>query len=116
MAFTTQEEYFESLALQASVLLISIQQRVETLLPDARRCISYNMPAFRDKRIFFYFAAFKKHIGVYPPVTHDTQLIKALASYRGEKGNLSFPLDQPLPLDLIGRVALALHHEYHQHD
>ena len=54
----------------------------------------------------------KKHIGIYPPVTQDAALVKELSPYRGEKGNLSFPLDQPLPIDLIGRVAVALHQEY----
>jgi uncharacterized protein YdhG (YjbR/CyaY superfamily) len=91
---------------------MSIQAKVESLLPDASRCISYNMPAFKAKRIFFYFAAFKEHIGIYPPVTQDARLVKELAPYRGQKGNLSFPLNQPLPLELIGRAAVALHREY----
>jgi len=47
-----------------------------------------------------------------PPVTEDAALVKELAPYRGEKGNLSFPLNQPVPIDLIGRVAVALHREY----
>ena len=68
--------------------------------------------AYRDRRVFFYFAAFKKHIGVYPPVTRDAALIGELAPFRGPKGNLIVPLNQPLPVDLIGRVALALHREY----
>ncbi|WP_367025849.1 DUF1801 domain-containing protein [Methylococcus sp. ANG] len=112
MAFSSHEEYFESIAPEVRPLLVSIQTRVEKLLPDASRCISYNMPAFRAKRVFFYFAAFKKHIGIYPPVTEDAALVKELVPYRGEKGNLSFPLNQPLPIDLIGRVAVALNREY----
>jgi uncharacterized protein YdhG (YjbR/CyaY superfamily) len=70
------------------------------------------MPAFRDKRIFFYFAVFKKHIGIYPPVSRDAALIRELEPFRGEKGNLSFAHHQPLPIELIGRVAVALHREY----
>lgn len=112
MAFSSHEEYFTNSAPEVQLLLVSIQTKVEALLPEASRCISYNMPAFRDKRVFFYFAAFKKHIGIYPPITQDATLIQVLAPYRGEKGNLSFPLNQPLPLDLIGRVAIALHREY----
>lgn len=112
MAFSTHEEYFESVIPDVQPLLSSIQVKVETLLPDASRCISYNMPAFKAKRVFFYFAAFKKHIGIYPPVTEDAALVKELEPYRGAKGNLSFPLNQPLPIDLIGRVAIALHREY----
>ncbi len=112
MTFESHEAYFDSVSAEARPRLVSIQAKVESLLPDASRCIIYRMPAFRDGRVFFYFAAFKKHVGIYPPVTRDVALITELAPYRGPKGNLSFPLDQPLPIDLIGRVAVALHDEY----
>lgn len=112
MAFASHEAYFESVVPEVRPLLVSIQAKVASLVPEAVRCVSYNMPAFRAKHVFFYFAAFKKHIGVYPPVTKDAALVRELAPYRGEKGNLSFPLGQPLPIELIGRVALALHREY----
>lgn len=112
MSFSSHEAYFESVSPDVRPLLAAIQAKIETLLPDATRCIGYNMPAFRTKRVFFYFAAFKKHIGIYPPLTQDAALVKELSPYRGDKGNLSFPLDQPLPIDLIGRVAVALHQEY----
>jgi uncharacterized protein YdhG (YjbR/CyaY superfamily) len=112
MPFASHEEYFEQAAPEAQPLLAAIQVRVEALLPGVTRCISYRMPAFRAKRVFFYFAAFKKHIGVYPPLTADAALVEELAPYRGPKGNLSFPLNRPLPIDLIGRVAVALHRQY----
>jgi uncharacterized protein YdhG (YjbR/CyaY superfamily) len=112
MMFLSHEEYFQSVAPEIRPLLLSVQAKVESLLPKAARCISYNMPAFRAKRVFFYFAAFKKHVGIYPPVTQDATLIEELAPYRGEKGNLSFPLNQSLPIELIGRVAVALNREY----
>lgn len=112
MTFTSHEAYFEAATPEARPLLLRIQAEVESLLPGASRCISYNMPAFKCRRVFFYFAAFKKHIGVYPPVTKDTALMRQLEPYRGPKGNLSFPLNQPLPIELIGRVAIALHREY----
>jgi uncharacterized protein YdhG (YjbR/CyaY superfamily) len=106
------DDYFANATPEARRLLQAIQQQVEALLPQATRCFSYKMPAYRQQRVFFYFAAFKKHIGIYPPVTQDAELVEALAPYRGPKGNLSFPLDRPLPVDLIGRVAVALHGEY----
>jgi uncharacterized protein YdhG (YjbR/CyaY superfamily) len=114
MAFLSHEDYFNSASPNALPLLISIQAKVADLLPNASHCISYNMPAFKEKRVFFYFAAFKNHIGIYPPVTLDNALIQELAPYRGAKGNLSFPINKPLPVDLIGRVAIALHQEYEQ--
>ena len=112
MAFASHEEYLAGVSVEARVRLQAIQEKVEALVPGASRCISYNMPAFKRGRVFFYFAAFKKHIGVYPPLTQDARLLLELAPYRGEKGNLSFPLKEPLPLELIGRVALALSQEY----
>jgi uncharacterized protein YdhG (YjbR/CyaY superfamily) len=62
------------------------------------------MPALKQNGILVYFAAFKSHIGLYPPVTGDTSIQKAIAPYAGEKGNLRFPLDKPIPYDLIARI------------
>lgn len=110
----SHDAYFAAVSPELRKRLEAIQARVEALLPQAQRCIGYGMPAFRTGpggRIFFYFAAFKKHVGIYPPLRQDEGLIQTLAPYRGEKGNLSFAHAQPLPLDLIGQVALALHRQ-----
>ena len=72
--------------------------------PDAEEVISYRMPAFKRNGILVYFAAFKNHIGLYPPVSGDEKLLKAVAPYAGEKGNLRFPLDRPIPYELIERI------------
>jgi uncharacterized protein YdhG (YjbR/CyaY superfamily) len=112
MTFATHEAYFASVPAPARPLLERIQAEVEARVPGAQRCIGYGMPAFKRVRIFFYFAAFKKHIGVYPPLSQDPALIAECARYRGPKGNLSFPLDEPLPIDLVGRVAVALAAQY----
>lgn len=112
MTFASYEEYFAHLSSDRRDLLRSVQAEVEAMVPGALRCVSYRMPAFKQERVFFCFAAFKNHIGIYPPVTHDAGLIQELAPYRGPKGNLSFPLTEPLPIELIGRVALALSREY----
>ena len=112
MAFKTHDDYFAGVTPEARALLESIQAEVLKKVPGAEQCIGYSMPAFRQGHIFFYFAAFRKHIGVYPPVTADQKLIAETARYRGAKGNLSFPLDEPLPVKLIGRVAAALARQY----
>jgi uncharacterized protein YdhG (YjbR/CyaY superfamily) len=62
------------------------------------------MPAFMLNGGLIYFAAFKHHIGVYPPVRGDAPLVKAVSPYAGEKGNLRFPLDEPIPYPLIERI------------
>lgn len=112
MKHESHEAYFTSLTPEARARLEAIAAFVQELIPQAKPCIGYNMPAFRDKRIFFYFAAFKKHIGIYPPLRQDAALIERLQPYRGEKGNLSFVHSEELPLALIGEVALALYREY----
>jgi uncharacterized protein YdhG (YjbR/CyaY superfamily) len=65
------------------------------------------MPAFRLNGPLVYFAAFKNHIGFYPPVKGDERLMRAIAPYANEKGNLRFPLNQPIPYALIGRIVKA---------
>ena len=104
----THDDYFEGLPPASRERLERIQAEVLARLPDAQPCIGYQMPAFRHKKIFFYFAAFKQHIGIYPPLRAPAELVAELAPWRGPKGNLSFPLKDELPLDLIGRVAVAL--------
>jgi uncharacterized protein YdhG (YjbR/CyaY superfamily) len=77
--------------------------------PAAVETISYQMPAFKAGRVFIYFAAFKNHIGIYPPVRGNKDLEQDLVPYRGPKGNLKFPLNEPIPFDLIECVVEALH-------
>jgi uncharacterized protein YdhG (YjbR/CyaY superfamily) len=112
LKFQSHEQYIDAAATEARAALTHIQTVVEATIPDATRCISYNIPAFKIDRTFFYFAAFKKHIGVYPPVTDDKALIEELQPYRNEKGNLAFPLNQPIPYELIARLARALSKQY----
>jgi uncharacterized protein YdhG (YjbR/CyaY superfamily) len=110
--FTSHDDYIAAAHPQAQPILRQIGGIVEARVSQAVPCISYNMPAFKLARTFFYFAAFKKHIGIYPPVTDDLQLISELAPFRNAKGNLAFPYDALVPLDLIGRVATALASQY----
>ena len=112
MPFRSHDEYFASQPVESRTRLERIQKEVEMRVPGTTRTVSYNMPAFRRGKIFFYFAAFKKHIGIYPPVTADQALIASLAPFRGPKGNLSFRLDQPMPYELIAHVAEALAAQY----
>ena len=72
--------------------------------PEAKETISYMMPAFKQHGILVYFAAWEKHIGMYPPISGDKTLENAIARYAGPKGNLQFPLKEPIPYDLIERI------------
>lgn len=106
------ESIFSSVAPEARQRLEAIQTIVEQRVTNAERCVSYGMPAFRRGKVFFYFASFKKHIGVYPPVSEPEALVDELGPYRGPKGNLVFPHGEALPIELIGRVAEALARQY----
>ena len=101
---TTIDDYIAGAASAAQPALRRIRQIARAAAPDAEEIISYRMPAFRGRGILFYFAAFKTHIGMFPPVQADADLDKALVRYRGPKGNLRFPLDEPMPYDLIERI------------
>jgi uncharacterized protein YdhG (YjbR/CyaY superfamily) len=78
--------------------------RISQAAPGARETISYRIPAFTLNGVLVYFAAFNEHIGFFPPVKGDARLEKAASPYAGEKGNLTFPLDQPIPYELIERI------------
>ncbi|OYU51046.1 MAG: hypothetical protein CFE27_13720 [Alphaproteobacteria bacterium PA1] len=106
------ESFFQAASPEVRLRLEAIQALVERKVHGAERCVSYGMPAFRLGKVFFYFAAFKKHIGIYPPLREPDALVDELAAFRGPKGNLSFPHGEPLPLELIGRVAEALANQY----
>ena len=98
------DEYIASFSPEVQAILEKIRLTIRQAAPDAQETISYNMPAFTQDGILVYFAAFKKHIGLYPPVRGDAKLEKSIASYAGEKGNLRFPLDQPIPYELIEKI------------
>lgn len=100
----TIEEYIAACSPEARSILERVRQVVREAAPDAEETISYRMPAVRQNGILVYYAAFKHHIGLYPPVSGDARIEKAAAPYAGEKGNLRFPLDEPIPYDLIARI------------
>lgn len=85
-------------------VLQKVRETIRAAAPEAIEVISYQMPAFKLKGILVYFAAWKKHIGLYPPISGDEVIEKAVARYAGPKGNLQFPLDEPIPYKLIARI------------
>ena len=98
------DEYIGAFSPEVQSILEKIRLTIRQAAPEAEEKISYKMPAFTLDGDLIYFAAFKKHIGVYPPVRGDEKLSKALSRYKGEKGNLKFSLDEPIPYSLIARI------------
>lgn len=101
---TTIDEYIAGHPPEVQKILKKIRATVKQAAPEAEEVISYRMPAFRQNGILIYFAAFKKHIGLFPPVRGDAKLVRAASGYAGPKGNLQFPLDGPIPYHLISRI------------
>ena len=97
-------EYIASFPPRVQSILKKIRSTIRKAAPAAEEKISYKVPAFTLNGDLIYFAAFKNHIGLFPPVKGDAKLRAAISRYRGEKGNLRFPLDEPIPYALIGRI------------
>jgi uncharacterized protein YdhG (YjbR/CyaY superfamily) len=105
--FATVDAYIASFPKDVQAVLRKIRAAIRRALPEASERISYSIPTYRLERDVIYFGAFKRHIGLYPPV-RDPALAARLAKYRNEKGNLQFPLDRPIPYALIGAIAKSL--------
>jgi uncharacterized protein YdhG (YjbR/CyaY superfamily) len=98
------DEYIAGFPPPVRKILREIRATARKAAPEAREVISYRMPALKMHGILVYYAAFEHHIGLFPPVSGDAAIEKAIAKYAGEKGNLRFPLDQPMPYALIARI------------
>lgn len=104
MTIASIDDYIAASPPAVRPILEKIRATIRRAAPEAEEVISYRMPAFRQGRVLVYFAAFQKHIGLYPPVAGDAALKKAAAPFAGEKGNLRFPLDAPIPYALVERI------------
>jgi uncharacterized protein YdhG (YjbR/CyaY superfamily) len=102
----TVDEYIAEFPADVREVLNKIRATVRAVAPGAEERLSYRMPAFFQGGVIVYFAAFKKHIGFYPPV-RDAALKKRLTRYAGPKGNLQFPLAEPIPYPLITEIVKA---------
>jgi len=98
------DAYVSQFPADVQAILEKVRTTISHAAPEAKEVISYQMPAFKQHGILVYFAAWKKHIGLYPPISGNKTLEKAIAKYAGPKGNLQFPLDEPIPYDLIERI------------
>ena len=105
---STVDEYIAAAPERARAPLEEIRRRVHQVVPEAGEKISYRIPTFTlGGKYFAYMAGFDNHVSIYP-VTSLPGLDDEISPYRSGKGTLRFPLDQPIPYDLIGRVVAAL--------
>ena len=98
------DEYIAGYPPNVQRILEKIRRTIRKAAPDAEETISYQMPTFTLKGNLVYFAAFKKHIGFYPVPTGIEKFKKELSVYKRAKGSVQFPLDKPIPYDLISKI------------
>jgi uncharacterized protein YdhG (YjbR/CyaY superfamily) len=98
------DDYIAGFSIDVRKILEKVRTTIKKAAPEAQETISYAMPTFTLQGNLVHFAAFKKHIGFYPPVKGDAALKKKTAAYAGPKGNLQFPLDSPIPYALITEI------------
>jgi uncharacterized protein YdhG (YjbR/CyaY superfamily) len=98
------DEYIANYPKDVQEILEKIRSLIKEAAPDAQEAIKYRMPTFTLKGNLVHFAAFKNHIGLYPTPTATAKFKKELAAYEGAKGSIRFPLDKPIPFDLISEI------------
>jgi uncharacterized protein YdhG (YjbR/CyaY superfamily) len=98
------DEYIAGFPPEVQEILQRIRATVREAAPEARETIKYEMPTFTLNGNLVHFAAFKKHIGFYPAPRGVEDLEDEVARYRGAKSSLRFPLDEPIPFDLITKI------------
>ncbi len=103
--FKTIDEYIRTFPKDVQTILEKMRKTIREAAPGAVETISYQMPTFKlNGKGLVYFAAFKNHIGFYPIPSGVEAFEKELSPYKQGKGSVQFPIDQPVPYDLVRRI------------
>ena len=98
------DDYIKAFPLEIQKKLEQIRSTIRQAAPDATEAIKYSMPTFVLNGNLVHFAAFKNHIGFYPAPSGIIAFYKDISFYKSSKGAIQFPLDKPLPLDLVKKI------------
>jgi len=98
------DEYISGYPIETQKLLEEMRSTIIKAAPQAEEVISYAIPAFKLNGMLVWFAGYSKHIGFYPGASGIKTFKKELSIYKGAKGSVQFPLDQPLPLGLVTKI------------
>jgi len=104
LKFNSIDEYHAFQTPEIQLKLQELREIIKETLVDCEEVISYNMPAFKKKKVVVYYAANKNHIGFYPTPSPIIEFQKELLSYKTSKGAIQFPLNEPFPKELIQRI------------
>lgn len=98
------DEYISGFPQEVQVKLEKLRAAIRAAAPEASEKISYQMPTFALEGNLVHFAAYKKHIGFYPAPSGIDKFKAALSAYKGAKGSVQFPLDKPIPYELVQAI------------
>ena len=98
------DEYINGFPEEIHQFLEQVRLTIKKAAPQAQEVISYSMPAFKMNGMLVWFAAHSKHIGFYPGASGIEAFKKELSIYKWAKGSVQFPLDKPMPLELIAKI------------
>ena len=105
MNIMTVDNYIKSFPEDVQELMKRVRATIKENAPEAEESFAYQMPAYKTNgKPLVYFAGFKNHIGFYATPTGHSQFEKELSKYKQGKGSVQFPLDKPIPFDLIARI------------
>ena len=102
--FQTVDDYFAEQPKQVRDILAKYRKAIREVASKAEEVISYNMPAFKWKGMLVWYAAFKKHIGLYPKTSAIIYFDEELSGYKTSKGAIQFPIDKPVPITLVKKI------------
>lgn len=99
------DDYISGFPSEIQKILQQLRTTIKKAAPQATETISYRMPAFKLKEVLVFFAAHSQHIGFYPTPSGIEAFKKELSVYKGAKGSVQFPIDKPMPLELVAEIA-----------
>lgn len=102
--FKSIEEYHAAFPEEIQAMLLTLYQTIKKIIPQADEVISYNMPTFKLHQNVVYYAAYKEHIGFYPTPNPIEFFKEELKNYKTSKGAIQFPINKPLPINLIQKI------------
>lgn len=102
--FSNTDEYIACFPIATQIILKQIRKTILLAAPKAEELISYQMPAFKQNGVLVYFAAYKNHIGFYPTASGIVAFQDEITEFKSSKGAIQFPINKPMPLDLIIRM------------
>ncbi|MEK5255153.1 DUF1801 domain-containing protein [Paenibacillus sp. FSL F4-0125] len=104
ITYESIDDYISKFPPEIQEILSTIRKVIKEAAPDAKEKISYQMPTFELHGNLVHFAAFKNHIGFYPTPNGIDAFKEELSVYKGAKGSIQFPLNQPMPYELISKI------------